>query len=210
MRYNLGAGAALGMGERKLALLYGKRLRLYRVVWAGTDQENRSPRRNALRHGIYSNELCFRGEVVDKRSGRFATLLPPLPAGLAGEGRFRGRVGRRLGPMHGETNPTGIKYAVASTYKNSGQNKPKPAIFLVIYGLRRKREQFSGNSNAEYDQRLQVSSAQSMDYSAKSVCFSGNLKANHRNGLRQETASSWKSPPSNATHAWPRSKLHRC
>ena len=34
-----------------------------------------------------------------------------------------------------ETNPTGLKYAVASRYKNSGQNKPKTAIFRAISGL---------------------------------------------------------------------------
>ena len=50
-----------------------------------------------------------------------------------------------------ETNPTELTYSVASRYKDSGENKPKPAIFRIIYGLRRKKARFSGNLNAERD-----------------------------------------------------------
>ena len=102
MRYNLGAGAALGMGERKLALLYGKRLRLYRVVWAGTDQENRSPRRNALRHGIYSNELCFRGEVLDKRSADSARFCRRYRQALQRKDDFEAGLGADLARCMGK------------------------------------------------------------------------------------------------------------
>jgi len=41
-----------------------------------------------------------------------------------------------------ETNPTDLRHAVASRYKNSGQNKPKPSILRVISGLRGKGGDF--------------------------------------------------------------------
>ncbi len=46
-----------------------------------------------------------------------------------------------------ETNPMGLSQAVAIRYKNSGQSKPNPAIFLAINGLQRKSASFSENMN---------------------------------------------------------------
>ena len=48
----------------------------------------------------------------------------------------------------GETNPRGLRCAVAIRYKNSGQNKPKPVIFRVVCRLQRKWARFSANLNA--------------------------------------------------------------
>ena len=69
--------------------------------------------------------------------------------------RFGGKGGRRFAPTDaGETNPRGLRCAVAIRYKNPGQNKPKPVIFRVIYRLQRKSARFSANLNANDPSRI--------------------------------------------------------
>ena len=47
----------------------------------------------------------------------------------------------------GGTIPIGPRYALATRYENSDQNKPKPVIFRSIYRLERKSARFSANLN---------------------------------------------------------------
>ena len=54
----------------------------------------------------------------------------------------------------GETNPRGLKYAAATRYKNSRQNKPKPVISRAIYGLQEKSARFSANLNGNDPSRI--------------------------------------------------------
>jgi hypothetical protein len=68
----------------------------------GTDQENRSPRRNALRHGIYSNELCFRGEVLDKRSADSARFCRRYRQALQRKDDFEAGLGADLARCMGK------------------------------------------------------------------------------------------------------------
>ena len=63
----------------------------------------------------------------------------------------------------GETNPRGLSYAVASRYKNSGTNKPKPLIFPAVYQLQRKPACFSANLNADEDDPSRIRSLKSFD-----------------------------------------------
>ena len=53
-----------------------------------------------------------------------------------------------------ETNPRGLRYTVATTYKNSGQNKPNPVMFRAVYRLQRKSAYFSANLNADDPSRI--------------------------------------------------------
>lgn len=54
----------------------------------------------------------------------------------------------------GETNPRGLKCAVAIRYKNSGENKPRPVMFRAVYRLQRKWARFSANLNANDPSRI--------------------------------------------------------
>ena len=70
-----------------------------------------------------------------------------------------------------ETNPSGLRCAVAIRYKDSGQNKPKPVIFFAIYRLQRKLARFSANLNTDSHQGFQLSSLQSTGYSGNRPNF---------------------------------------
>ena len=54
----------------------------------------------------------------------------------------------------GETNPRGLRCAVAIRYRNSGQNKPKPVILRPVYRLQWKWAHFSANLNANDPSRI--------------------------------------------------------
>ncbi len=95
--------------------------------------------------------------------------------------RRGGRDSARSGA--GKTNPRGLSQAAAMRYRNSGANKPKPVIFLVIYLLQRKSARFSENMNA-HDTRPIKDSVLILSGARSSLGTAGGIAGKRVGGLR--------------------------